>query len=262
MVACPTATVRSYLTCLNKVQILMFLPVFVVPQTHDMVSTLLSPSQPKNFSDGVILGILALHIVLFFALPSALQTPVLLIIFLFWRASYNAGIGYLLHVQSHHGQLVHWAKKYAIFDPSRQPQLYKLLKHEIETKIGHEVKNGDYVFDKAPIEFNTWLVFRRLVDLILMCDFTSYMLFAASCFHSPPGEGLGWTIARWVGGVLLFVFNIWVKLDAHRVVKDYAWCKYRILKRGVDLQQCHHVVCNWAKHSPFFNRLGRFLLPC
>ena len=93
-----------------------------------------------------------------------------------------------------------------------------------EVEITAKVTSEDYDFDKAPIEFNTWLVFRRLVDLILMCDFVSYSLFAFSCYSLPEGENSVLTMARWVGGLILIVFNLWVKLDAHRVVKDYAWC--------------------------------------
>jgi phosphatidylethanolamine N-methyltransferase len=88
----------------------------------------------------------------------------------------------------------------------------------LETKIPE-----DYKFEEAPIEYNTWLVFRRVVDLILMCDFTSYCLFAIACGGRPAGEGFIMAITRWATGILLFGFNLWVKLDAHRVVKDYAW---------------------------------------
>lgn len=197
--------------------------IFVVPQTHDMVSTLLSPTQPKNLSDIAILGVLALHIALLYFLPLSLRTPVLCATFLFWRAAYNFGIGVLLHNQSNRKWLVYWARKSGIFDPSRQPVICKLVKQEIEAKIPNEVKSGDYVFENAPIEYNTWLVFRRVVDLILMCDFVSYVLFAMSCASLPQGEGWVLTVGRWVGGIVLFMFNLWVKLDAHRVVKDYAW---------------------------------------
>ena len=197
--------------------------VFTVPQTHDMVSQLLSPSQPKNISDLVVLAVLGVHIVTLFLLPAPLRIPVFAVVFLFWRACYNVGIGYLLHIQSRHWRLVAWAKSSKVFvDPKTgenpRPMLYHILKREMETKIPQ-----DYKFEDAPIEYNTWLVFRRVVDLILMCDFVSYVLFAIACGGRPADEGMALTILRWVAGWGLFGFNLWVKLDAHRVVKDYAW---------------------------------------
>ncbi|PWY89004.1 phosphatidylethanolamine methyltransferase [Aspergillus heteromorphus CBS 117.55] len=197
--------------------------VFTVPQTHDMVSQLLSPSEPKNLSDLTVLAILGAHIWLLWWLPVGAKIPVFAVIYLFWRAAYNAGIGWLLHNQSHNKTLVRWAEKTGIFvDPATNknphPHLYKLIKRELETKIP-----ADYSFEEAPLEYNTWLVFRRLVDLILMCDFTSYCLFAIACSHHPVGESMLMTTLRWSAGIVLVLFNLWVKLDAHRVVKDYAW---------------------------------------
>ena len=116
-----------------------------------------------------------------------------------------------------------WAKKSRIFvnpktGDNPHPVLYHILKREMETKIPE-----DYNFEDAPVEYNTWLVFRRVVDLILMCDFVSYMLFAMACGSRPASEGIFLTAMRWITGIGLFFFNLWVKLDAHRVVKDYAW---------------------------------------
>ena len=197
--------------------------MFVVPETHDMVSQLFSPSQPKNLSDLLVVFILVLHIITVYLLPPSLRIPMIGVTFLFWRACYNAGIGYLLHLQSDDRRLVSWAKRWRLFvDPKTSdnphPWLYTLIKREMETKIPE-----DYKFEDSPIEYNTWLVFRRVVDLILMCDFTSYCLFAIACGGTPDGEGLFMTIMRWGTGLILFFFNLWVKLDAHRVVKDYAW---------------------------------------
>jgi len=188
-----------------------------------MVSQLLDPRQPKNISDAVVLAILCLHVLTLYLLPSYLKRPVFAVLFLFWRGCYNIGIGYLLRIQSNHRRLVAWAKKLNLFEnpitgKNPRPWLYNLLKSELETKIPE-----DYKFEEAPIEYNTWLVFRRVVDLILMCDFTSYCLFAIACGSRPENEGLLWLTGRWAGGILLFGFNLWVKLDAHRVVKDYAW---------------------------------------
>jgi phosphatidylethanolamine N-methyltransferase len=188
-----------------------------------MVSQLLSPSEPKNISDILVLLILALHILLLWLLPPNSRIPVFGVIFLSWRAGYNVGIGYLLQVQSHEKKLTRWAKKSKIFiDPNTgdnpHPRLYKFIKRELETKIPK-----DYKFEEAPLEYNTWLVFRRIVDLILMCDFVSYCLFAIACGRQPEGETIFGSVARWTAGITLVVFNLWVKLDAHRVVKDFAW---------------------------------------
>ncbi|KAF2203185.1 phosphatidylethanolamine N-methyltransferas-like protein [Delitschia confertaspora ATCC 74209] len=197
--------------------------VFVVPHTHDMVSQLLSPTQPKNLSDLIILAVLASLIFTLYVLPSSFRIPVFAALFMFWRAAYNAGIGYLLHVQSKHNKLILWVKNSHILEnPSTgknpYPKLYAVIKREMETKIPK-----DYKFEEAPIEYNTWLLFRRVVDLILMCDFVSYCLLAIACFSQPADEGIMTTVARWSAGIFLFLFNLWVKLDAHRVVKDYAW---------------------------------------
>lgn len=188
-----------------------------------MVSQLLDPRQPKNASDLFVLAILGLLIFTAYALPTYWKKPVFAAIFLFWRAAYNIGIGYLLHIQSHRRQMIIWARTWKLFESvesGKQPRpwLYKFLKTELEAKIPE-----DYQFEKAPIEYNAWLVFRRVVDLILMCDFVSYCLFAIICGNSPEGENIFIGIGRWVLGIFLVCFNLWVKLDAHRVVKDFAW---------------------------------------
>lgn len=188
-----------------------------------MVSQLLSPKQPKNLGDLLVIMILAFHIAAFFLLPRTIRRPIFAAIFLFWRASYNVGIGYLLHIQSNDRRLITWARKFKIFTPpatglNPYPELYRFLKRELETKIP-----VDYSVATAPIEYNTWLVFRRVVDLILMCDFMSYCLFAVACGHTPELERPLMTAFRWIAGWSLVGFNLWVKLDAHRVVKDYAW---------------------------------------
>ncbi len=188
-----------------------------------MVSQLLDPRQPKNLSDAIVIGILALHIAAAYLLPAGWKKPVFALIFLFWRACYNVGIGVLLHIQSNYRRIVTWAIRWRLFEHpdtgnNPRPWLYNLLKRELEAKIPE-----DYEFEKAPLEYNTWLVFRRVVDLILMCDFVSYCLFAIICGHTPVGENPVVGMTRWVTGIALIGFNLWVKLDAHRVVKDFAW---------------------------------------
>lgn len=190
--------------------------VFVVPETHDMVRNLLDPRLKKSIAEVTTVAVLISYILLWMALPQSWRIPVFLLMFAFWRAAYNGGIGWLLQQQSHHKQLTVWAKEYRVFEKSEW-WVHKLIHKDLTVKFA-----DNYDFYKMPLEYNTWLLFRNLVDLILMSDFTCYMLLACACFHHTEHS---WHIVlgRWVAGIGLFLFNLWVKLDAHRVVKDYAW---------------------------------------
>ncbi|KAJ3206302.1 phosphatidylethanolamine N-methyltransferase [Clydaea vesicula] len=80
----------------------------------------------------------------------------------------------------------------------------------------------NYKFDENPIEFNSWVLFRGLVDIILVNDVASYIIFCFAFYNSP--DNLTYIdYLRYAGGVVMCTFNIWVKSDAHRVVKDFAW---------------------------------------
>ena len=188
-----------------------------------MVSQLLSPSQPKNGGDLFLLAFLGLHILSLFLLPERYRVAVFLVVFFVWRLAYNVGIGYLLYIQSNYRRLDAWARKYKLFVNPRtgdnpRPFLYQMLKRELETKIP-----ADYNFEAAPLEYNTWLLFRRVCDLVLMSDFVSYCLFAIANISADPDETYVFAILRWTVGLSLVIFNYYVKMDAHRVVKDYAW---------------------------------------
>jgi phosphatidylethanolamine N-methyltransferase len=48
-------------------------------------------------------------------------------------------------------------------------------------------------------------------------------MFAFACFRIPTGLSSGLHVVRWLGGFALIGFNLWVKTEAHNVVKDYGW---------------------------------------
>ncbi|KAI5119700.1 hypothetical protein M0805_003584 [Coniferiporia weirii] len=191
--------------------------VFRVPTTHDVLM-LFHPGYPKSHLDILSLTLLGLQIALFFLLPGSVAKPFFLIYFAFWRLAYDAGLGWVLTKQSKRKWIVREMQRLGWLDEKRNPEVRHWIRKQLAGKMGK-----DYSFDELPLEYNTWLLFRQLVDIILLNDFVSYCLFAFCCFRVPEGLSMPVHFFRWIGGITLIAFNLWVKTEAHHVVKDYGW---------------------------------------
>lgn len=192
--------------------------VFRVPTTHDVITALFHPSYPKSHIDILNLGLLAFQLFLFYTLPSTPRKLFFFLYFAFWRAAYDAGLGYVLTEQSKRRWIVRTVHKLGWLDQERRPLVRAWIRKQLVGKMGK-----DYSFDELPLEYNSWLLFRQAVDIILINDFLSFCLFAFACFRVPSGLSMFVHVLRWVGGIVLIAFNLWVKSEAHHVVKDYGW---------------------------------------
>ncbi|KAJ7161076.1 phosphatidylethanolamine N-methyltransferase [Mycena filopes] len=181
--------------------------VFRVPTTHDVL-TLFHPSYPKSHLDLVNLALLAVQLVIFALLPRNAARLFFLFYFAFWRGAYDAGLGWILTKQSKKKWIVREVQRLGWLDPTRRPRVRNWIKAQLVGKMGK-----DYSFDELPLEYNTWLLFRQAVDVILLNDFLAYCMFAFSCFRVPEGLSLFVHVLRWIGGFLLIGFNLW----------DYGW---------------------------------------
>ncbi|OJT11321.1 Phosphatidylethanolamine N-methyltransferase [Trametes pubescens] len=191
--------------------------VFRVPTTHDVL-TLFHPGYPKSHIDLFNLALLGLQIVLYLTLSRTASQVFFLFYFAFWRAAYDVGLGWVLTKQSKRKWIVREVQRLGWLDEKRRPEVRQWIKKQLAGKMGK-----DYSFDELPLEYNTWLLYRQLVDIILLNDFLAYCMFAFSCFRVPEGLSMTVHVMRWIGGIALIAFNLWVKTEAHNVVKDYGW---------------------------------------
>ncbi|KIK66289.1 hypothetical protein GYMLUDRAFT_157632 [Collybiopsis luxurians FD-317 M1] len=191
--------------------------VFRVPTTHDVL-TLFNPTYPKSHFDILSLVLLGSQIALFFLFPTRVSQVFFLIYFAFWRTAYDAGLGWVLTKQSKKRWIEKQVQKFGWLDEKRRPEVREWVRKQLVGKMGK-----DYSFDELPMEYNTWLLFRQAVDIILLNDFVAYCMFAFACFRVPEGLSTFVHVMRWIGGLALIGFNLWVKTEAHAVVKDYGW---------------------------------------
>ncbi|KIJ61193.1 hypothetical protein HYDPIDRAFT_183320 [Hydnomerulius pinastri MD-312] len=192
--------------------------VFRVPTTHDVLTALFHPAYPKSHLDILSLTLLGLQLTLFYVLPRPVSKVFFFFYFFFWRAAYDAGLGWVLTKQSKKKWIVREIQRLGWLDQERNPAMRRWIRAQLVGKMGK-----DYSFDELPLEYNSWLLFRQLVDVILLNDFLAYCMFAFACFRVPEGLSFTVHVMRWIGGIALIAFNLWVKTEAHNVVKDYGW---------------------------------------
>lgn len=133
--------------------------------------------------------------------------------FVFWRLAYNIGIGVILQKQSKKGSFLAFYKE----TMQKHPQLEKLL----EASIVFADKTEYHVQD-FPDEFNAWMLFRQIENVILANDLSSYVVLSVVSWESvdltSPVDLLCIAV-----GTASIIFALWSKSDAHRVIGDFAW---------------------------------------
>jgi phosphatidylethanolamine N-methyltransferase len=116
----------------------IFRAVFRVPTTHDVL-TLFHPSHPKSHFDLLNLALLGLQLLLFFWSPRGTARTFFFFYFAFWRAAYDAGLGWILTKQSKKKWIVKEVQRLGWLE---QPAVRAWIRAQLAEKMGK-----DYSFD-------------------------------------------------------------------------------------------------------------------
>lgn len=182
---------------------------FAVPKTRDLLENIRRVDKFNVFDYlNCSLWMVFTSLFLFSSLPNWFYA----VLFFFWRLCYDAGLGALLHLQSNEKFMVKSTE--FLFT---MPHIKQFIKTQFVKKM-----DSDYNFEAVPIEFNAWLLYRQLVDIVLANDLLCYFLFCFKFLQVPETISVV-DVFLYILGFALCVINFWVKVDAHRVVKDFAW---------------------------------------
>ncbi|KAJ3261077.1 phosphatidylethanolamine N-methyltransferase [Chytriomyces hyalinus] len=200
--------------------------VFPIPPVNSLLHSLLFPA---CIFDWTILTLIAANLVLLllFGTPKTM----FLALFVAWRIAYNLAIGILLRLQCDYNWLTRLAKKYG-FAPNagkKRGQWQSYLVAEVMKKL--DLDEAEFNASNLPVEFTTWILFRALVDCVLVNDFLSHTLFSIAYFKAPTHDGVGPEVfgigwkdwLRYSVGCVLLLVNYGIKIEGNRAVSDYAW---------------------------------------
>eukprot|EP01012_Entosiphon_sulcatum_P055612 TRINITY_DN7783_c0_g1_i1.p1 TRINITY_DN7783_c0_g1~~TRINITY_DN7783_c0_g1_i1.p1 ORF type:complete len:600 (-),score=151.86 TRINITY_DN7783_c0_g1_i1:360-2159(-) len=135
--------------------------------------------------------------------------------FAFWRLAYNLGLGIILDRQSKSLWFQDWWVRNIGSSEAGQRWMCRFV-------VWRDPKRQPYHPSQYPVEYNSWMCFRYLVNVILGADLAAYAAFCLAAFEIPKEFTLV-DIALYLLGFTLCFFSVWSKTDAHRVVGDYAW---------------------------------------
>lgn len=156
--------------------------MFRVPTTHDVLTALFHPKYPKSHFDLLNLGLLGLQLVLFFVLPRSISRPFFLFYFAFWRAAYDAGLGWVLTKQSKKKWIVREVQRLGWFDEKRKPAVRNWIRAQLVGKMGKDYSFDVRLFDCAILPHGAQLSFRSFHWNIILgyCSARLWMLFFSS----------------------------------------------------------------------------------
>lgn len=144
--------------------------VFRVPPTHSFVHTLLHTFTRSSLTRWTTFSLVAQPIVFFLlaGYPS-IRSALFLVYFAFWRSAYDFGFAWILRQQSERKYVVRTLREWGWLDVKSESggdegrEWAKWWKRELEMKMGE-----GYTWESVPAEYNSWLIFRQLVDIVLL----------------------------------------------------------------------------------------------
>lgn len=186
---------------------------FVVPPTVDVVRAL----YPRNWTPTILLILLSLGVQLWLTIADVVPVEAHIAWVVFWRLMYNVGLGALLHFQSNYRSLT---KLYAYHTENKT--CFGAILRRLAASGYRENAAAQAA---SPACLNAWFAYRQIVDVILFHDSFGFMFLCGKMMHWPSLNELQnpWLLARFAAGLVLFRFNYWAKVDAHRCIGDWAW---------------------------------------
>ena len=144
--------------------------VFKVPATHSFVHTIATTLHRSSLTRLTFASLVAQPI-LFYLLPNypTIRSVFFLLYFAFWRGCYDWGFAWVLRQQSERKWVVKTLKQRGWLDVNSKSggeegrEWAKWWKRELEMKM-----DEGYKWEAVPPEFNAWLMFRQLVDVVLL----------------------------------------------------------------------------------------------
>jgi phosphatidylethanolamine N-methyltransferase len=187
---------------------------FDVPDTLNTMEIFL----PHNLSIGSAISLTCVLISAYLVAFGGYSKWLHIGIFFFWRLSYDLGLGLILRGQSEHKTFM---KFYLRHYGDGSSWKAKLLDHLAIRQLPSDVRARTPI-TSYPQVFRAWLVYKNLVNIILVNDGLTYLLLGLKCFHFPPTEGFTlWVMLQYFVGICLALFNWWAKVDAHRCIGEY-----------------------------------------
>ncbi|KPI84331.1 phosphatidylethanolaminen-methyltransferase-lik e protein [Leptomonas seymouri] len=187
---------------------------FRVPDTMSVMTALLAPKSWRSPSTLVwVAAWLAVGMTGYFYFTGTLPLWFFCAQFVFWRLAYNSGIGAILHYQSRYGSFLKFYRRTVLG--------HRWARRLLEASVVL-ADNTEYRVSKFPDEFNAWMLFRQIENVVLANDLVSYCVLSVVCC-----EELSLTspvdLLCFFFGCATIAFALWCKSDAHRVVGDFAW---------------------------------------
>jgi len=186
---------------------------FHVPETLNTTEIFL----PHNLSIGSGFSLLCFLTAAYLTFFGGFSKWLNVFIFFFWRTSYDLGLGLILRAQSER----QWFLRGYLRVYARGGWVASLLDHLAVMQLPSEVRASTPV-TSYPQEFRAWLVYKNLVNVILVNDGLTYLLLGYKCFLLPDSISL-LVVGQYAVGIFLCLFNYWAKVDAHRCIGSWCW---------------------------------------